>query len=89
LAKWHRELIDLGGLAVVILWVMVSIIIGVAANSRGRNGVGWFFVSLLLSPIIALLLLLVFLPIRKQQSLEFNDSELRKNIQRGRHESRF
>jgi len=80
---------DLGGLAVVVVWVTVSIIVGVAANSRGRNGVGWFFVSLLLSPIIALLLLLVFPPIRKQQSLKFNDSELRRNIQRGRRESRF
>ena len=79
----------MGELVILIVWVIVSIIVGIAANARGRNGVGWFFVSILLSPVLALLLLLVFPPLKAQESLEFNDAELRKNIKLSRREPRF
>jgi len=52
----------------IILWIVLSIVIGVAATARGRNGIGWFFISIFLSPIIAVLLLLVF-PNLKQEAL--------------------
>jgi hypothetical protein len=79
----------MGGFVVLFLWVVISVIVGVAGNSRGRNGAGWFFVSMLLSPVLALLLLLVFPPLKPRESLEFNDAELRKNIKIGRRGPRF
>jgi hypothetical protein len=39
-------------------WVAFAIIVGVAANARGRSGVGWFLLSLLISPLLTGLLVL-------------------------------
>lgn len=41
-------------------WFVLSIIIGVIASSRGRSGFGWFLLAALLSPLIGLILVLVF-----------------------------
>jgi len=43
----------------LILWFALAIVIGVAADSRGRNGGGWFFLALLISPLIAGIMLFV------------------------------
>jgi hypothetical protein len=40
-------------------WIAFSVVVGVAANARGRDGVGWFLLALFISPLIALLLVLV------------------------------
>lgn len=45
--------------AIVLFWLGFSIVVGVAANARGRSGLGWFLLSLIISPLIALLLVLV------------------------------
>lgn len=42
----------------IFLWLALSAVVGVAANSHGRNGVGWFLLALVISPLIAGLLLL-------------------------------
>ena len=42
----------------VVLWFAIAIIVGIAADTRGRNGFGWFTIAVLLSPLIAGLLLL-------------------------------
>lgn len=42
----------------VFLWLGLAIIIGVAADRRGRSGFGWFFLAVVLSPLLAGLLLL-------------------------------
>jgi hypothetical protein len=34
-------------------WLIFSIAVGILANARGRNGGGWFFLSLLISPLLA------------------------------------
>jgi len=43
----------------VFFWVLFAIVVGVAANARGRSGPGWFVLALIISPLIALLLVLV------------------------------
>ncbi len=43
---------------VVVLWFVLAIIVGIAANTRGRSGIGWFFLAVITSPLIAGLLLL-------------------------------
>lgn len=39
-------------------WIIFAVIVGVAANTRGRNGFGWFLIALVTSPLIGGLLLL-------------------------------
>lgn len=46
-------------MAMMLGWVVFSLAVGVLASSRGRNGVGWFALALLISPIIAFVILLL------------------------------
>ncbi len=43
----------------VIGWIVVSIVVGAAATSKGRSFFGYFLLALLLSPLIGFLVLLV------------------------------
>lgn len=49
---------------IIALLFIASIVMGVVAAIRGRNVFGWFFLSLLISPLLAVILLLV-LPSKK------------------------
>lgn len=40
-------------MTIFILWFVLSILVGVGASNRGRSGGGWFFLALVISPIIA------------------------------------
>ena len=42
-----------------ILYFIFCIIVGCAASNRGRSGIGYFFLSLILSPLIAFIIILV------------------------------
>lgn len=44
---------------IFFFWLIFSIVVGVAASSRGRSGFGWFVLSVLISPLLALILVLV------------------------------
>src|SRR5260370_31262786 len=46
----------------VILWLGLAIATGAAASSRGRSGIGWFLLAVIISPLIALILLMAFQP---------------------------
>jgi hypothetical protein len=50
-------------MGIALFWLAVSIIVGVAANTRGRSGAGWFALSIVISRILAGLLLLALGPI--------------------------
>jgi hypothetical protein len=43
---------------IFILWIGLAAVVGVAANTRGRNGFGWFLLAVVLSPLVAGLLVL-------------------------------
>ena len=43
----------------VIIWLVVAAVIGSMAGKKGRSGFGWFLIAMLLSPVLALLFLLV------------------------------
>ncbi|MFC1234438.1 hypothetical protein [Vibrio sp. F74] len=47
---------------VVIMWLVFAVLVGVYASNKGRSGVGLFFVSLILSPIIGLIIALIMSP---------------------------
>lgn len=41
------------------IWFIASIIVGIAAGKRGRGSGNWFILSLIISPLLSALLLLV------------------------------
>jgi hypothetical protein len=51
-----------------IVWVVLCVVIGAWAASRGRSAFGWFVLALVISPLLAALLLLIASDIRKRQS---------------------
>ena len=60
-----------------IFWFTLAIIVGVVANSRGRSGMGWFFLSaLLLSPLLGLILVACLTNLRKQAEDNAKHQEL-------------
>jgi hypothetical protein len=48
---------------IIISVLIFNIIVGVAAKSRGRNGFGWFLIACVISPVLALILVLVMKPV--------------------------
>lgn len=46
-------------MTVFIFWVLFSVAVGVLAKNRGRSGIGWFFLSVLISPLLGLIFCLV------------------------------
>ncbi len=51
-------------LVAIVIWFVLALIIGVAAARRGRSGLGWVFLSLMLSPLFAAIVL-ALLPDRR------------------------
>ena len=39
------------------IWIVVAIVGAIVANNKGRSGVGWFFLCLVLTPLAILVLL--------------------------------
>jgi hypothetical protein len=77
-------------LVAILAWLIFSIIVGVAAERRGRSGIGWIFLALFLSPLIAAIVLALLPDPRYQRAMrrlaayERGDppSELGKSAQR-------
>lgn len=63
----------------LLFWLALSGIVGVAANTRGRNPIGWFFLSVLFSPILAGLLVLA-LPNNHRPQFAPNEAAIQHNI---------
>jgi len=47
---------------IVFLWLVFSVVAGIIAGSKNRSGIGYFLISIVLSPIVGLLLA-AFLPV--------------------------
>lgn len=39
----------------IILWLGISILVGALASGKGRSGIGYFFLSICLSPLVGLI----------------------------------
>ncbi len=50
---------------VLILWILFSVVVGTVARNKGRGFAGFFFLSLLLSPVIGLIVIAILKPIDK------------------------
>ncbi|HTZ72674.1 MAG TPA: zinc ribbon domain-containing protein [Candidatus Aquilonibacter sp.] len=51
--------------AVFLVWIVSAILVGVYASSKGRSGPGFFFLSLLLSPVVGFAITVVIAPKRE------------------------
>jgi|EndMetStandDraft_9_1072997.scaffolds.fasta_scaffold65547_2 hypothetical protein len=61
----------------LIFWFTLAIVAGIVASSKGRNGVGWFFLSaLLLSPLLGLILVACLPNLKKQAEEKRRHEEL-------------
>lgn len=54
----------------LFLWAAFAVGVGLLANSRGRSGIGYFLLSVLLSPILGLIVVLVQRNLVDQQRQE-------------------
>lgn len=54
---------------VAFFWFAGSVITGMAAAARGRGGAAWFFLALLISPLLALIAVLVIPAIAPGKSM--------------------
>ena len=41
-----------------VFWLIFCVVVGVIASARNRSGIGWFFVSVLISPVLGLILVM-------------------------------
>jgi hypothetical protein len=64
----------------VLAWILFSLVVGAAANTRGRNPLAWTFIALLISPLIAGPFVLVLPDFGRGFGVD--DQALRRNIQR-------
>ena len=48
--------------ALLVFWLIFAVIVAVAAHGRGRSSVGWFLIAILISPLLALIAVLVMTP---------------------------
>jgi hypothetical protein len=39
----------------VLFWLLFAVAVGVYASNRGRSGFGWFFLSLIISPLLGII----------------------------------
>jgi len=46
----------------VIVWVLLAVLVGYWASQRGRSGIGAFFVSLILSPLVGFIVVALTKP---------------------------
>ncbi|HAR45048.1 MAG TPA: zinc ribbon domain-containing protein [Nitrospiraceae bacterium] len=64
---------------IFIFWLAFSIIPAVIANNKGRSGCGFFFLSVLLSPLIGIIAALVAKPnVKAVETAQVNKGEARK-----------
>jgi hypothetical protein len=47
----------------LLVWIVLAVVGAIVASNKGRSGAGWFFICLLLTPLMILILLA--LPTRK------------------------
>lgn len=72
---------------VVIFWLVLCFVIAAGASSRGRSGVGWFFISALVSPIIGTIILVCLPRVEKPADkisapvIDENDEEIKRFIE--------
>jgi hypothetical protein len=45
-----------------LAWFVLAIAVGMFASTRGREGLGWFFLAIVISPLLAFILCAILAP---------------------------
>lgn len=56
--------------ALLLIWILLAMVVGGMADSRGRSPIGFFLLSALLSPLLGLIVLLVMRNLRDEERAE-------------------
>ncbi|MDP1866964.1 MAG: hypothetical protein Q8L13_11575 [Bradyrhizobium sp.] len=56
------------------IWCIFCVVVGVAANARGRSGFSWFLASMVISPLIATAFVVLMRDLRQERLLEKADA---------------
>lgn len=56
------------------VWFIFAVIVAVGAGSRGRSGLGWFVLAMIISPLLAVILLFL-VPVVKPADVSVPTSE--------------
>lgn len=54
----------------IFVWILLSVALGALASSRGRSGIGFFFLSAFFSPILGLIVVLVLKDEKEAEAAE-------------------
>lgn len=77
---------------IVFFWLILAILVGVFASKRGRSGILWFLISILTSPLIGVLILLLCNDLSKESGESESDRRhieaYRRGIERADEEER-
>jgi len=52
-------------MVILLFWILFAVLVGVYAANKGRSGAGFFFLSLLLSPLVGFIIAAVSKPNRE------------------------
>ena len=63
-----------------MIWIALCIVAGVGASNKGRSGVGYFFLSFFLSPLVGLIAMAVAEPIEKKEDEEQIKNENKESV---------
>lgn len=58
---------------VIVGWILFSIAAGILADRRGRSAGGWFLIALLISPLIAVILVLCCRDLKAEEQQQARD----------------
>lgn len=65
---------------IVFFWLLLAVLVGLFASSRGRSGFGWFLFAAVLSPLIGFIIVLVIQDLKAAAAAE--DSRKREEERR-------
>lgn len=62
-----------------LLWLIFAVVVGIGASSRGRNGFGWFVLAVIISPLLAVILLVLMPSLKNvEMAVATDQTDLRK-----------
>ena len=71
-------------IAIFFWWIGLSIVVAVAANTRGRSPIAWFIYAIIFSPLLSGLLLLALPNVANSFGRMYLEGELRELEERRR-----
>lgn len=54
---------------IIFIWFVLAVLVGVFADTRGRSGIGFFLLALVLSPLLVFIILLVIRNVAEEERL--------------------